>query len=108
MGNKLTMLGQNSLSRRIKNIERRLNQLCCSVNGISSNYVMSYTLIDNIVTGANAIVHGLGVEPKLVVVKDSSGYVIDFADLNYDATNITLTSGKDYTNAIFEIFVKHT
>ncbi len=103
----LTMTGTKNLTRRLKVIEKRLNQLCCGLNEVNSNYVMSYTMIHNISTGANSISHGLGVVPKLVVIKDNSGYVIDFADLNYDATNITLTSGKDYTDAIFEIFIKH-
>lgn len=106
MGYKYTMLGQKSLSRRLKVIERRLNQLCCSIGESSGNYVSSYTLIHNIISGANTIPHGLGAEPQIVIVKDNLGYIVDFSDLNYDATNITLTSGKNYNNAIFEILIK--
>jgi len=100
------MTGQDNLSKRLKIIEKRLSQLCCAVGNISENYVQSFTMLHDIVVGQNIIPHGLGVTPKIIIVKDNKGYVVDFADLNANTSNITLTSGENYDNAIFEILIQ--
>ncbi len=91
-----------TIREKLKQLDDRVNKLMCCLFGNSTTSLAAIaTMIQDVSAGTHSYPHGLNGAPLVVITYEGDNQPINFADITFDATNITLYSDEDLTGIRF-------